>query len=346
MRLRERGAVSVPRSRTEGRLVILVLSGDEDPHADAVERELGLVGAAVVRFDPARYPVDATLTVRVDPVAGAVAVLRDGDTDIAMDDVDAVWVRRPGRPRAPAPLVGTAIGDQIEVETREVLVDLWHVIDVRFVPARPAQVQLASYKIRQLVLAAQLGFEIPPTVVTSDPDAFLDHYAATAGRMITKRAVSLPRVVTVAGEEVGRTTLVVRPRDLAEVDAVRLSPITAQAMVDKDVEVRVTVVGDKVFAAAIHSQDTHHTRVDFRNYDTSHTRLDIWPMPQADQDRCVALTRALGLCYSTIDLIITPDGRTVFLELNPSGQYLWVEFATGMPITRAIALLLAGKAQP
>ena len=50
-----------------------------------------------------------------------------------------------------------------------------------------------------------------------------------------------------------------------------------------------------------------------------------------------------GLRYGAIDLIVTPEGRIVFLELNPTGQYLWIEQATGLPISLALAELLAGK---
>lgn len=52
----------------------------------------------------------------------------------------------------------------------------------------------------------------------------------------------------------------------------------------------------------------------------------------------------LGLCYGAIDMVLTPDGRYVFLEINPNGQYLWIEFATGLPISDAICdLLISGS---
>ena len=57
------------------------------------------------------------------------------------------------------------------------------------------------------------------------------------------------------------------------------------------------------------------------------------------------MTRRLGLCYGAIDLVLTPGGDYVFLEINPSGQYLWVERATGLPLTAAICDYLA-RPQP
>ena len=320
--------------------MILVLSGEGDVHADAVEAQLRRLGAPAVRFDPARYPAEADLSVRIGPGGRVGGLLRDGRNEIKLEDVHAVWARRPGRPRADARLP-PAVGAFVETEAAGFLADLWDLLDVPFVPATPAGLERAGYKMRQLRLAGGLGFEIPGTLVTNDPDALLDHYTDSSGRMITKRVVPSQRLVTVEGNEAARRTIAVRPRDLVDVDSVRWAPIMAQPVVDKRVELRVTVVGGEVFSAAIDSQETHHTRVDFRRYDEAHTRITPYPLPAAERDLCVALTRALGLCYSTIDLILTPEGRTVFLEINPNGQYLWIEYAAGLPISRAIATLLA-----
>jgi len=103
----------------------------------------------------------------------------------------------------------------------------------------------------------------------------------------------------------------VSPRDVAYAEAVSLCPVVLQAYVPKRLELRVTVVGQQAFAAEIHSQATHRTRVDWRR-------------------------------YGTIDLILTPDDRYVFLELNSAGEYGWIEDLTGLPISDAIAGFLLG----
>jgi glutathione synthase/RimK-type ligase-like ATP-grasp enzyme len=113
--------------------------------------------------------------------------------------------------------------------------------------------------------------------------------------------------------------------------------------VEKRVELRVTVVGTKVFAAEIDSQATNHTRFDWRRYDLGNTPHRAHPLPDDVAERCLALTQRLGLSYGAIDLIVTPDGRYVFIEINPNGQYSWIEHCTGLPITDALCdLLMAG----
>jgi glutathione synthase/RimK-type ligase-like ATP-grasp enzyme len=132
-------------------------------------------------------------------------------------------------------------------------------------------------------------------------------------------------------------------RDVGYADAVRYLPTIFQAYVPKDVELRITVVGQQVFAVAIHSQQTQHTRHDWRHYDLSHTPHTLHELPEQVRHRCLQLVDRLGLCYGAIDLILTPDGRYVFLEINPSGQYLWLEKLMGLPISDAICDLLLSR---
>jgi len=119
-----------------------------------------------------------------------------------------------------------------------------------------------------------------------------------------------------------------------------LCPLIVQVYVEKAVELRVTVVGSDVFAAEIHSQATQRTKIDWRRYDEGNTPHFEHTLPDKVSKLCLAMTHSLGLVYSAIDLILTPDGRYIFLELNPNGQYQWIEHLTGLPITDRIARLL------
>jgi D-alanine-D-alanine ligase-like ATP-grasp enzyme len=55
------------------------------------------------------------------------------------------------------------------------------------------------------------------------------------------------------------------------------------------------------------------------------------------------MVQALGLNFGCIDFIVRPDGRMVFLECNPNGQWLWIEMATKMPISESNACQLASS---
>ena len=106
------------------------------------------------------------------------------------------------------------------------------------------------------------------------------------------------------------------------------------------------MVGRKIFPVEIRSQETNHTRHDWRRYD--HFKMQYVPheLPAEVAQRCVQLVEQLGLCYGAIDMILTPDGRYVFLEINPQGQCQWLEEVTGMPITAALCDLLVADPEP
>jgi glutathione synthase/RimK-type ligase-like ATP-grasp enzyme len=105
------------------------------------------------------------------------------------------------------------------------------------------------------------------------------------------------------------------------------------------------VVGKRVFAAEIHSQVSNRTRFDWRRYDLRTTPHRPHELPPDVARRCIELTAQLRLAYAAIDLILTPDDRYVFLELNSAGEYGWIEDLTGLPISQAIADYLLGDGQ-
>src|SRR5262245_27181851 len=264
--------------------MILILTSDDDTHADGVQALLRARGAEVARFDPAWFPREASLALALGggEVAGSLA-FRDQVVDL--ERVDVIWRRRPG----------PAAGDEfVSRESAAVLADLWELRPARHVPGTPDAIAHASHKARQLLVAGRLGFELPRTLVTNDPDAFLDFYAPGT---ITKRAAPSQRLLTADGSEpLVRYTEPVRPRDLVHVEDLRPCPVLVQPYVPKRLELRVTVVGERVFAAAIHSQASNHTRLDWRRYDDARTPITPFALPGELADRCRALVRELGLC--------------------------------------------------
>jgi glutathione synthase/RimK-type ligase-like ATP-grasp enzyme len=140
-------------------------------------------------------------------------------------------------------------------------------------------------------------------------------------------------------------TTPVTPEYLADADALSACPAIYQRRVAKQHELRVTVVGDEIYACRIDSQAREESKVDWRA--AGYTSLDHQPceLDEAIADRCRALLRTLGLEIAGLDFIVTPEGETVFLEINPAGQWSWVEQETGLPIADAIARRLADAAR-
>jgi glutathione synthase/RimK-type ligase-like ATP-grasp enzyme len=114
--------------------------------------------------------------------------------------------------------------------------------------------------------------------------------------------------------------------------------------VTKALELRVTVVGDRVFSACIDSQRSEKSRIDWRRDGMG--LIDEWgpyELPTEVEERLLMLVRRLGLNYGAADFILTPNGQHVFLEVNPVGEFFWLEKQPGLPLSSAIAQLLVSN---
>ncbi|MDQ3654771.1 MAG: hypothetical protein M3457_06800 [Chloroflexota bacterium] len=321
--------------------MILILTAPGDRTADHVEQKLRQRGREVAQFDTASFPSAADLSVAYSPQGRFRAVIHSASTAIDLDRVTAVWLRQT-QPSVPhGAIVNGKCRDAVAQECRAVLNDAWHAADCRWLPAPPSVVRDAQHKLGQLTLAGEVGFELPPTLITNNPDDLLAFYRKHNGAIISKLAdLGFHQHL---GGEFARYTEVVSRRDIGYLDTVRYCPMIYQAYIPKQVELRVTVVGPEVFAAEIRSQASKRTRHDWRRYDDLLTPYARHELPPDVRRYCLQLTERLGLCYGAIDLVLTPDGRYVFLEINPAGQYLWIENATGLPISDAICdVLIAG----
>ncbi|MGH8887850.1 MAG: hypothetical protein ACRDYX_22320 [Egibacteraceae bacterium] len=132
----------------------------------------------------------------------------------------------------------------------------------------------------------------------------------------------------------------VRREDLSKMGRVRHTACMFQQYVPKKLELRLTVIGYDVYAAEIHSQKSKTGRIDWRlGYED--LTYEVHALPDHIRSQCLALTMRLGLRFAAIDMILTPDNRYVFVELNANGQWAWIENHTGLALTAALADLLS-----
>lgn len=176
-----------------------------------------------------------------------------------------------------------------------------------------------------------MGLAIPRTCITSDPDRARAFIAAEVGGVIYKTFT--------ATESTWRETRLLRANEAELLDAVRFAPVIFQQHIPAVADLRVTAVGDALFAAAIRVPHGAYA-YDFRMTMTG-AAIAEHVLPDSVADGLRKLMRTLGLVYAAIDLRLTPEGEHVFLEVNPAGQWLFVEQATGQCISDAIAGVLA-----
>lgn len=142
------------------------------------------------------------------------------------------------------------------------------------------------------------------------------------------------------GQEYYILTNCVRREHLDQIERVRHVPCLFQEYVPKEIELRVTVIGRRVFAAEIHSQCSPISLDDYRRYDFARTPYHPHTLPPDLESACLRVLEHYGLSYGALDLIRRPDGAYVFLEINANAQFLWIQDLTGMPLREALADML------
>lgn len=308
---------------------IVIVTDVVDGHVDPVIKLLVAMGHEPVRLNSPDIPLNVAMAVRFDGAGwtGTIRVLSNGRVvDVA--GIRSVWWRKPGPFGLPDDLPAWEREFATD-ETHHATRGLWSALDCHWV-SRPELIERASYKVEQLGRAARLGFDVPRTVVTNDPARareFLDGCPDGAVyKVLTDPFLRLGRHLDrVPDAEVTPVTVMTRRVDEAmrsALDSVRTVPCQFQELVAKRSELRVTVIDGEVFCAEVQCPESAPLdwRVDGPNVDWRAARP-----PDDVARRCVALVDSYGLAFGAIDLIVTPDGRYVFLEINPNGQFLFVQ---------------------
>ncbi len=206
----------------------------------------------------------------------------------------------------------------------------------------PDDIYRASSKIRQLVEAAKLGFVTPETLITNEPEALLDFQKALRSDLAIK-TLGPPAYAANANEQVeirGLYTKRIGVGDLKTAGSVAYCPIFVQRYIEKEIELRVTVVEEEVFSCAIYSQERKETKHDWRHprhvWDLKHVPTEL---PPQVSEGCILFLKRFNLRFGAFDFIRTPSGEYVFVECNPNGQWLWIEDLTRLRITESLVSL-------
>jgi glutathione synthase/RimK-type ligase-like ATP-grasp enzyme len=320
---------------------VLVLSTKFDVATDAVVSELGRLATDTIRLNTEDFPFETELSISIDPLEPDARFLLQGHGDRLPWRPRSVWLRRLRLPVCRESMEQGAY----EFAAREARAAVQGGALVSGAPTMnpAADAWAAENKLFQLSVAQQCGLDIPTTLVTNSPDRIRQAYRDFHGQMIVK-------AVRTGYAELERGPVAVYTRQvlddhLARIECAKWSPSIYQPLIPKKTDVRVTIVGGEMWAAEIHSQVDPKAVVDWRQTDRPdlpHSRLEL---SNEVRDQLRALMRRLGLIFGAIDLVRTPDDRYVFLEVNPSGQWLWIEHALGSQISKAIAAWLTNPAQ-
>jgi hypothetical protein len=324
--------------------VLLIITSTTDVGSDYVVHRLHDRDLRFVRLNTNEYPSRFDVSLRVADGYSDLTIMHE-DGSIRSEDITGVIFRRPV-----VPPVTEGVTEQdaafVEREHLELLRSLWRSIPQHLWLNHPNSLWLARNKYEQLQRASSMGLHIPETLVTSNPGT-IQSFGREVGWPLVAKAVKHGFDFRSEGARLA-VTRKISAADLDDIESCARSPMIVQQLVHKAVDLRITVVGDNVFSAAIHSQDAPETSTDWRavhalgGLDLEHTRHDL---PEDIEEACIELARSYGLGFSAIDMAQARDGQYFFFEMNPNGEWVWIEQRLGYQICDTIIdrLLMKGR---
>jgi glutathione synthase/RimK-type ligase-like ATP-grasp enzyme len=247
---------------------------------------------------------------------------------IESDDCAGVWWRRP---EVPAVSTATAAADAIADQWRTLIAALANVAGPTWI-SEPTKIRAAEDKSRQLRHAAAAGLLVPDTVWTNDVEEARAFVGRWHGKAVAKS------VASAWWEEADRGRFVfaslVRGEDLPAVGRLASAPVCFQQPIVPKRDIRVTVVGDAVLSAIRDAAVECPEPLDWRR--APERGWSPYVLAAAAADACRELVGGLGLRFGAIDLVLDESGEHWFLELNPNGEWGWLQRA-GLPIAEALA---------
>lgn len=304
--------------------MILIITHKDDYTADYVIDKLNCKGLPYYRFNCEDY-LTTGLSIDFDKI--------DRVSLGSNSNFSSAWYRRLKLPYIDTEHKGEKIFLLHEIDA--LYKNLFTQIQCKWLSS-PAAVEQAENKLLQLSLAQQVGFNIPKTLITTSREELFS-FAKKNHKTIIKPLHS-GRVTYNTAESKLIFTNILSEEIVDNLGDYELTPAIYQSYIEKAYELRVTVVGDDIFAAKIDSTLYPDSLTDWRK---GKVQFEQYRLPTNIKQKCLALLAKLGISFGAFDLVCDPHGEYHFIEVNPNGQWVWIEKDTGLPIADAIIKFLS-----
>lgn len=243
---------------------------------------------------------------------------------ICRDDIFSIYYRKPILPD-----LGKYEQQYHFMISRDIISLITGIADSFFgtVLSRPFILKRAENKIYQLQISKSIGFKMPSSLITN--------VAESANEINNKiiKPLTTGKILHNGYCEIYQTNII----DTI-INDIYMTPVYFQEYISKSFEVRLTVVNNEFFGVKIESTN----RVDWRDEEAKNT-YSLVEIPEHIKRQCVALLGLLDLKFGAFDFIVDQNNEWYFLEINPNGQWLWLEQKLDLTISQEIVRLLVGE---
>lgn len=307
---------------------ILVITSLPDPHVEMVRKHLSS-DVDVVVFDPRALALSGSFTLSGNGNLSALG----GISPIS------VWYRKPkyvsetelekmGIPKDLLAAISSLHEDGFSLISETYPESLW--------VSKPTAIKRASNKLLQILIAKKIGFAVPETIFSTDSVA-IEGLRARVGDIVMK-PLGRP-FASINGIPSWFFATVIPAAQTMDYEGLGLTPMIFQQLIHKLFDLRVTVIGNQVFGCKIVSD-----QVDWRTAQSKpETLYTPFELDNSIAEKCLLMNKQLGLNFGAYDFACSKEGEYVFLEINPNGQWGFVEDKTGLPLSKAMEELLTGS---
>lgn len=182
----------------------------------------------------------------------------------------------------------------------------------------PSILRKVENKIYQLKVASDLNFLLPDSLISNDSNAVNEFQAS----QIISKPLSTGKLTN--------STAVHSSIVTNKVEDIALSPTYFQKYIEKDYELRITVIKETFYCVKILADN----KIDWRESEDNNL-YELIETPEVVKQQCLAFLKVCNLAFGAFDYIVS-GGKYYFLECNPNGQWLWLEMKLGLNISKSI----------
>lgn len=324
---------------------VIIASHKKDQSALFLMKRLAEIGQTARLINFGEFPTTMSGTMLFEKATSTTLTSSDG-FQFDEDSIKSIWWRRPQGPvkNTRSSLLRKYIQNESEIALSCLLAFLKNVLWV----SEPEATRIANRKPLQLALAKQIGFRVPETCISNEPEKVKVFVARHSDIPLIMKAVGSSYVrLTHDPDDKSRKnkaiyTKIINTKLLLEhIKRVSNCPFILQEAVVKDSDIRITVVGDRVFASEIIIENNSVGKnLDWRHHGVKR-RYVMHSLPKSLENWCVQLVSSLGLKFGCIDMGFSKRDGYSFFEINPQGQWMPSEQLVGHPISLALANLLS-----
>ena len=299
--------------------MLLILTNSQDVTADYLVSVLDRASVPLIRLNTDTLITQTFISYR----PGEPIISLDG-VSYPPSDVQNVWYRRP------QPLRSNQFDDSSD---SHYILNEWaegiegflaHIPKMRWMN-HPSSNALASHKLEQLTTARSLGFQLPDSLVTQDESILREFFRQNDGQIVVKPMANgyIERPLEDTDSQI--YTNRVRESDLRDLTDLKSCPTFFQQFIQKKSDVRITIVDDEIHTVELVGKDNGVQRCDIRRNnmaDVAYSKIDL---PESVRAKLRRLMDHYSLRFAAIDMVIADDGEWFFLEVNPNGQWAWLD---------------------